>query len=101
MDLTAKLVDAVRLLRYQGVFMDVDEADRLGEAADAQRERYEALKRTASFEECDLIASAEMVARILGMDTAGIEEEVRERFRRRMEAWKAEAQAERAAQQST
>lgn len=102
MDITAQqIIDAVRLLRYPGVFMDEAEADRLRGHSDGQRERYEGLKRTASFEECDMIASAEMLAGVLGISPDGIEDEVRDRFRRQMEAWKAEVRAERAAQQST
>lgn len=98
MNVTAQeIVDAVRLLRYPGAFMDEAEADRLNGYREASKGRYEALKRTASFEGCDLIASAEMLASVLGIDPDGIEAEVRERFRRQMEAWKAEVRAERAA----
>lgn len=103
MDITPQqIVDAVRLLRFGGSrFMDENEADRLSAIAKSRTGRYEALKRTSSFEECDMIASAEMLADVLGICSAGIEEEVKERFRRQMEAWKAEVQAELAAQQST
>lgn len=96
-----RIVDAVRLLRYPGVFMDEDEADRLSGHAEARKETYESLKRTASFEECDLIASAKMLAEVLGINDDGIETEVRGRFARQMEAWKAEVRAERAAQKIT
>lgn len=99
MDITPKqIVDAVRLLRYASTFIDENEADRLGEHAEIGRQRYEELIRTALFEECDMIASAEMLANVLGISSAGIEAEVRERFRRQLETWKDEVRAERAAQ---
>jgi hypothetical protein len=88
-----QLVDAVRLLRYSGVFMDDAEADRLSPYRSLSRDRYEKLKRTASFEECDMIASAEMLAGVLGLSPDGIEADVRDRFRRQMEAWKAQLQS--------
>lgn len=81
--------------------MDDAEADRLSPYRAVARERYEKLKRTASFEACDMIASAEMLAKVLGLPHDGIEGDVRDRVNRQMEAWKAEVQAERAAHQST
>lgn len=99
MDITPQqIVDAVRLLRNSGSrFMDEDEANRLSAVAKDRKDRYEELKRTASFEECDLIASGETLAAVLGITSDGVEAEVRDRFRRQMEAWKAEVRAELAA----
>lgn len=97
-----QIVDAVRLLRYAGSFMSREEADRLLRYADARRDRYEALKSTVSFEESDMVASAEMLAAVLGFDASGIKDEVRGRFLRQRlrlheELWKEREQAELAA----
>lgn len=77
-----QIVDVLRAVEAIGslVFATAEEVERFGEPVAIAQTRYAELKLEMPPAQASAVAQAEMVAAMLGADTAGILEEVERRF---------------------
>lgn len=77
-----QIVDVLRAVETGGslVFATAEEVDRFGGPVAVAQTRYAELKLEMPPAQASAVAQAEMVATMLGADTAGILEEVERRF---------------------
>lgn len=77
-----QIVDVLHALQAHDsmIFGSVEEIERFGGPVAVAQTRYAELRLEMPSPEARAIAQAEMIATMLGEDTAGIQEEVRQRF---------------------